>query len=123
MKNEFLIISFVLFFAFSCHKVDNSEIVLDSKVCLGKIKSDTIYPIKIKCKNFTDHDIQLKELNITCGCIRSNLPNNTIVHSQDSGIFQFEFLPEGAGYIERVVEFYFKDSEYPYRTVISAYLK
>lgn len=123
MKNKYLVMNFVLFFAFSCHQINNSGVILDSKICLGKIKSDTIYNIEIKCKNFTDRDIQLKELNITCGCIRSGLPNNTIVHAQDSGIFQFEFLPEGAGYIERVVEFYFKDLEFPYRTVISAYLK
>lgn len=123
MKCKLLIIGFVLFFSLSCYREDRNGIILDPKIYLGKIKSDSIYHIEIKCKNLTHNDIQLKELNVTCGCIRSSIHNNAIIHARDSGIFKLEFLPEGIGYIERVIEFYFKEFEFSYRTIVSAHIK
>lgn len=98
----------------------DKQIVMISTVNLGTIKKGIIEKFNVKCINNSNESIRLNEIHKSCDCLEYIDCNNNIIDASDSVYFYFRFKPEGIGYIERNLRFYFDSSKEPYVVKITA---
>lgn len=117
------VIILLVIFLIKCTSYDTrNPIELVSPINLGKVKGGVVKEFTVKCKNNSHKDIRLKEVHMSCNCIQQIKSNSNVVYAHDSTLFHFLFNPDGIGYVERRLSFYFDTLDEPYIFKITAYI-
>lgn len=93
---------------------------MNENVFLGKINFEKPKAFTVKCKNNSNKDIVLEKIGISCNCIQIRSLDNKMIHAHDSIFFSFSFIPDGIGYVEKRMDFYFDLLQEPYSVKVSA---
>lgn len=109
-----LLMTLLTVMLFSACSVSHDKIVVTDNINLGRTTDGEIKNIDIECINNNRKAIRLREVHVSCSCLRTDENLTRTIESGDTTHFIFEYIPEGRGYVERYIYLYFNDFDDPH---------
>lgn len=113
MLGKIIVIYCLFIITVGCRSV-NDNIILTDDIDLGKVKAGTPVKLDIMCVNRNSRPVKLREISVSCSCLRARDEIIQKINPKDSLLLEFEYLPEGCGYVERDIRLYFNEFETPH---------
>ena len=99
------------------------KIFITDNIDLGNISIGRTYDVNLCCVNKSFRTINIKEIIVSCSCLRFVERIEGRIESQDTLWLNLQYYPYTKGYVERHIEVYLEDIEDPIFVKLSAFVK